>query len=203
MKAVKLIMGGIVAIWVPSSFASNSTLALHGSCSAESSECVEFLFLHDPEQKVLAKKKPDLIITEHEIAAAKMIKNDYGQEELALSFEKSAAENFARVTGNNVGKQLVIVANGKALIAPQIHQPITGGSLVITSGSNEGAQYLDGLPWIKKMVAEQKANREKRELFSIISFLVLGNLVVGGSIYFAFFGRATGAQTTRAQAARG
>ncbi len=186
MKAVKLIMGCIVAIWVSSSFASNATLALHGSCSAESSECVEFLFLHDPGQKVLAKKEPDLIITEHEIAEAKMIKNEYGQEELGLLLEKAAAENFARVTGNNIGNQLVVVANGKALIAPQIHQPITGG-MVITSGWKGGTQYLDGLPWLKKMVADQRANRERRGLYSIVSFIVFSNLLIGGSIYFAFF----------------
>jgi preprotein translocase subunit SecD len=63
-----------------------------------------------------------------------MVTGEYGQEQLQLRFEKTAAKKFGQITGANIGKQLVAVANGKALIAPNIQQAIMGGSIVINAG---------------------------------------------------------------------
>ena len=179
------VLGLIVAI--SQANADESKLYFHLGCYPASSDCIELQFSSGDGKSVLAKIEPEIIVSQSEISEAEMVTGVYGQEHLQLRFEKSAAEKFGQVTGSNIGKQLVVVANGKALTAPIIQQAITDGSMVISVGSDDGNKYLDGLPWLKKMAKDKKASRESWSLFSIISFIVFGFLLIGGSIYFAFF----------------
>lgn len=82
----------------------------------------------------VGKKDPEMTLSQSEISEAEMVTGEYGQEQLQLRFEKTAAKKFGQITGANIGKQLVAVANGKALIAPNIQQAIMGGSIVINAG---------------------------------------------------------------------
>jgi len=177
---------GLIAIISPA-HAEEGKLEFHAGCYPTSNDCIEFQFSSGDGKTVLAKKEPEMTLSQSEISEAEMVTGEYGQEQLQLRFGKPAAEKFGQITGANIGKQLVVVANGKVLIAPNIQQAITGGGIVISAGMGDGNKYLDGLPWLKKMAEEKKASRESWSLFSVGSFVVLGLLLVGGSIYFAFF----------------
>ena len=61
-------------------------------------------------------------------------KDEFGQRKIMLRFNQQGAEDFARVTSNNVGRQLAIVLDGKLYCAPSIRDAITGGGAEI-SGS--------------------------------------------------------------------
>lgn len=187
MKYLKLFMALGLTVLVAQAKVEESKIYFHVGCYPASSDCVEFQFSSGDGKIVLAKKEPEMTLSQSEISEAEMVKGEYGQEQLQLRFEKSAAEKFGQVTGANIGKQLVVVANGKALIAPNIQQAINGGSIVISAGMGDGNKYLDGLPWLKKMAEAKKANTESWNLFSIVSFIVFGLLLIGGAIYFAFF----------------
>lgn len=164
-------------------------ISLHLGCDQVTSDCVEFQFSSGEEKTVLAKKDPEMTLSQTEISEAEFLTNQHGQEQLLLRLEKAAAEKFGQVTGANIRKQLIIVANGKAIFDPHIHEAITGGSIVISSGVGDRSQYFDGLPWLKKMAEDKRASREGLSRFSIVSFIALGLLLIGGSIYFAFFRR--------------
>jgi preprotein translocase subunit SecD len=66
-----------------------------------------------------------------------------GQVEVALRMTAAGADDFARITSENVGRQLAIVLDGIVYSAPVIRSSITGGQASITGGfSTEEARRL-------------------------------------------------------------
>ena len=59
----------------------------------------------------------------------------YGEPEVALSFNAAGANKFAELTGANVGKQMAIVLDRVVKSAPNIKDRISGGSAVIQMGN--------------------------------------------------------------------
>ncbi len=56
----------------------------------------------------------------------------YNKPYVAISFDKKGARDFKRITGENVGKRLAIVLDGKVSSAPEIQEEIGGGEARIT-----------------------------------------------------------------------
>ena len=56
------------------------------------------------------------------------------QAVVSITFDNQGGEQFARLTSENVGKPFAIILDGKVLSAPNINEPIMGGSAQI-SGS--------------------------------------------------------------------
>jgi preprotein translocase subunit SecD len=56
------------------------------------------------------------------------------QAVVSITFDNQGGEQFARLTSQNVGKPFAIILDGKVLSAPNINEPIMGGSAQI-SGS--------------------------------------------------------------------
>jgi preprotein translocase subunit SecD len=66
-----------------------------------------------------------------------------GQVEVALRMTSAGASDFARITAENVGRQLAIILDGVVYSAPVIRTAITGGQASITGGfSTEEARRL-------------------------------------------------------------
>jgi preprotein translocase subunit SecD len=66
-----------------------------------------------------------------------------GQVEVALRMTAAGADDFARITSENVGRQLAIVLDGVVYSAPVIRSSITGGQASITGGfTTEEARRL-------------------------------------------------------------
>ncbi|MFN5062293.1 MAG: protein translocase subunit SecD [Pseudomonadota bacterium] len=66
-----------------------------------------------------------------------------GQVEVALRMTAAGADDFARITADNVGRQLAIVLDGVVYSAPVIRSAIAGGQASITGGfSTEEARRL-------------------------------------------------------------
>lgn len=66
-----------------------------------------------------------------------------GQVEVALRMTSAGAEDFARITAENVGRQLAIVLDGVVYSSPVIRSAISGGQASITGGfSTEEARRL-------------------------------------------------------------
>jgi preprotein translocase subunit SecD len=57
-----------------------------------------------------------------------------GQVEVSLTMTAAGADDFARITSENVGRQLAIVLDGVVYSAPVIRSSITGGQASITGG---------------------------------------------------------------------
>jgi preprotein translocase subunit SecD len=69
------------------------------------------------------------------------IKEVTGQElkipVIEISFSAAGRKDFARVTGENLGRKLAIIINGRVWCAPTIRAAITGGKAEITGSFSE------------------------------------------------------------------
>ena len=77
------------------------------------------------------------------IDRARAMRDQMGQRTISLTFNTQGAEDFKRVTENNVGRQLAIVLDGKLYCAPNIKEAISGGSASIFGNfTDEEAQTV-------------------------------------------------------------
>jgi preprotein translocase subunit SecD len=78
--------------------------------------------------------RSDAAMTGETITDAHTSFDNYGQPYVSLNFNAAGARQFARLTGENVGKRLAIVLDGTVYSAPVIRDKITGGRASITGG---------------------------------------------------------------------
>jgi len=71
------------------------------------------------------------IITGDQIADAYQDFNEQGQPAVTVSFDGPGSRRFARVTQENVGKPFAIILDNVVISAPNIRQPILGGTASI------------------------------------------------------------------------
>lgn len=77
------------------------------------------------------------------VSHAQAAKDEFGQRKIQLRFNTEGAEQFGRVTSENVGRQLAIVLDGHLYCAPAIRQAILGGNAEISgSFSDEEAKSI-------------------------------------------------------------
>jgi len=85
----------------------------------------------------------DALLTGGDVSDARPAFDKMNQAYVTLSFNSRGAAIFERITGENVGKRLAIVLDGKVYSAPVIRDRIAGGHASITGGfSTAEAQDL-------------------------------------------------------------
>jgi preprotein translocase subunit SecD len=98
----------------------------------------------DPVEKIksIALDK-DALLTGGDVSDARPSFDNMNQSYVTLSFNSRGAAIFERITGENTGKRLAIVLDGKVYSAPNIRERISGGRASITGGfSTAEAQDL-------------------------------------------------------------
>lgn len=107
----------------------------------------------------LVKTKPEL--TGKYVQKAWVTKNPVGLAEINFQLDAAGAALFQTITGNNVGRQLAIILDGRLYSAPRILDPIPGGRGMISGNftpkeANELADALDcPLPFPVKVTVEK------------------------------------------------
>ena len=89
--------------------------------------------------------EPTILIDQTALKSAKevnhKIKQVTGQElkipVIEVTFSAAGRKEFARVTGENLGRKLAIIINGRVLCAPTIRAAITGGKAEINGSFSE------------------------------------------------------------------
>ena len=66
------------------------------------------------------------------IDAQPSIKNQRNEPTVSFTLDRLGAQKFGRATTDNVGKRLAIILDGKIISAPNINEPITSGSGMIS-----------------------------------------------------------------------
>ncbi len=69
---------------------------------------------------------------ENLIDAQPSIQNQQNEPTVSFTLDRLGAQKFGRTTSDNVGKRLAIVLDGKIISAPNINEPITSGSGMIS-----------------------------------------------------------------------
>ena len=78
--------------------------------------------------------KRSTIITGDQLADARQSYDQNGQPDVVITFDGQGGRRFARVTQENVNKPFAIIVDNKVISAPNINEPILGGTASI-SGS--------------------------------------------------------------------
>ena len=86
---------------------------------------------------VLVKKRAvvvykDVLLDGSYIKRAQVQTDQFGKPEVVFTLNSEGAKKFAKITGENVGKMLAIILDGKILSMPVIREKIAGGNVRIT-----------------------------------------------------------------------
>ncbi len=81
------------------------------------------------------------------IVRAQPVRDEYGQNRIAIEFDSAGAARFAEITARHVKEQLAIVLDGKLACAPEIQGAIAGGRAEITGrfSTEEAGMIADAL----------------------------------------------------------
>lgn len=82
----------------------------------------------------LVSVEDQALLTGDAVSDARVGFDQNGQVEVDLSLTSAGAQDFGRITAENVGRQLAIVLDGIVQSAPVIRSAITGGQASITGG---------------------------------------------------------------------
>ncbi len=130
---------------------------------------------------------------ENLIDAQPSIQNQENEPTVSFTLDRLGAQKFGRATTDNVGKRLAIILDGKIISAPNINEPITSGSGVI-SGNFTFQEATDlalllrsgALPTPLDIVEERTVGPDLGEdsIKSGLTSLIVGFLLV---IIFMFY----------------
>src|SRR5436305_5124973 len=76
--------------------------------------------------------KRRVMVSGDQLTDAKQSYDQDGRPDIDITFNTAGARRFARTTQENVGKPFAIILDDKVLSAPNINEPILGGSAQIT-----------------------------------------------------------------------
>jgi len=74
----------------------------------------------------------EVVLTGANISNAVPAFDQHGQAIVSLSFDREGARRFGEITGDNVGRRLAIVLDGRVHSAPRINERIAGGQAQIS-----------------------------------------------------------------------
>jgi protein-export membrane protein SecD len=83
----------------------------------------------------IVSKEPVPGVSGANIARAAMVRGPINDAQVAFELNDAGRVAFAKVTGENIGRQLAIVFDGELCSAPKIQTPITEGRGIISGGS--------------------------------------------------------------------
>jgi SecD/SecF fusion protein len=146
-------------------------------------------------EKYLVKKHPEMV---GGIQRAIVTRDNIGRPEIAFTLESKAAETFARITRDNVGRLLAIVLDGELQTAPRINSPIEAGNGVIEGNYDEQeahqlANVLENPLQVPVGIRSESSvdpTLGKDTIHSGISSAIYGTIAVAGFMiaYYLFAG---------------
>lgn len=83
-------------------------------------------------ESLVVKKQPEPGLSGSVIEHAAVTRDNRGRPEIAFTLDPKAGAAFAKITRDNIGRQLAILVEGKLSSAPIIQSEISGGQGVLT-----------------------------------------------------------------------
>ncbi len=129
---------------------------------------------------------PALSFTPENIAEAWVTKDQEGREQLSLTLTKEAADQFEKVTHDNINKIMALTIGDHVLMAPVIKQTISGGRLMIENGTDNKTSLLDEVPWLREKVSHVEAETKRKNDRDVILYAVITGVMILGTLVFTF-----------------
>lgn len=90
------------------------------------------VYLESAESGKFIAVKKQVLVGGETLVDARLGYDEYNRPEVSFKFNKLGAKKFGEATKENVGKRFAIVLDNEIISAPNINEPITGGSGRIT-----------------------------------------------------------------------
>ncbi len=90
------------------------------------------VYLESAESGKFIAVKKQVLVGGETLVDARLGYDEYNRPEVSFKFNKLGAKKFGEATKENVGKRFAIVLDNEVISAPNINEPITGGSGRIT-----------------------------------------------------------------------
>lgn len=81
----------------------------------------------------------NVLMDEHDVTAAMVLKQDDGTPAMELIFTGDARRRLQQITGRNVGRRLGVIVDGQLQCAPRIDEPNNTGLVLVTGHMLERA----------------------------------------------------------------
>jgi len=85
---------------------------------------------------------------------------------LTIELSEEASKKFERMTGQNIGRKLMVVFDNRILTAPTINQAVTGRMLLISGGRGP---FWEKAPWLQDLIK----NSQDSSARSILSYVII------------------------------
>jgi hypothetical protein len=165
--------------------ASQDSLNFHLSCDS-STECIDVTL----DGKTLSiRKNPEMVFDSSNVKELNESQDQYGMLALTVRLNDEATKKLAEVTAKNITKHLVIVLDGKALIAPIIQSRVTGGALNLSLDAGEKHKFWDDIPWMREKITKQKQTDQRAESQNTLVYVAGGLVILIGAVWYGFKGR--------------
>jgi hypothetical protein len=126
-------------------------LHLYLECS-QGSQCINLAYASGKTDSVQAT--PALVLAGDNVKSAIVQTGAETQQFLELELGKEASTKLETVTGENIGKRLMVVFDNKILIAPTILEPIAGPKLRVGRGSEGQEPFWKRAPWLQHLIRD-------------------------------------------------
>src|SRR6185437_11326446 len=90
-------------------------------------------------ERYVVRNKPAMV---GGIAAAWPTRDNFGRPQIEFKLDSDHADQFAKITGDNVGHLLAIVLDGELQTAPRINSQLNGGGVIEGDYTDEEARTL-------------------------------------------------------------
>ncbi len=134
----------ICALWGIAN--ANDKISFYLECS-QGQKCIDFAYENG--KKVSALQTPAQEVTKADIQSAIVNAGGNALPSLTIELSKEASEKFGKITGENIGKKLIVILNDKVLTAPTINAPITSRKIII---SGEAGSFWEKTPWLQEVI---------------------------------------------------
>jgi SecDF, P1 head subdomain len=142
--------------------------------------CIDFARRDGKTESVQAS--PALVVGRTGLKSAKVRPGINASPSLDIELAEEAAGKLEKITGENIGKRLMLVFDNTILTAPTIQQPIRGGMLTIYS--DQGA-FWEKAPWMQNLV--KGAYRQSGQ--SVVIYVIIAAAVLIAAFIFVLLPR--------------
>jgi hypothetical protein len=162
--------------------------SLHFACST-GQQCIDLTANNGTKESVQAI--PAIEFAKADIASANVQRHPPGPLMLMITLSEETSKKFEKITGENIGKKLMVVFDNRILASPTINMPISGGQLWIGDTNRGNSMFWKNSIWLEDLI---KASNQTRS-HSVHLYIVVSLAIALIAILFVLLPRIKPART--------
>jgi len=135
-------------------------------------DCIQLAYGNGKTESVQAA--PVQVLARADIQSASIQQGEGIPLSLKIKLRKEASAAFEKITGENIGKKLLVVFDNKILNTPTINAPIADPVIIIGSGYDEQGPFWKRASWLQDLIKDSNRARGRSiMIYGIVALVVL------------------------------